>query len=214
MARPRSDIEPRILHAARERFLVDGVDGASLREIARDAKTNIGMIYYYFATKDDLFLAVIEEVYEGVLADMTTALAPDAPIETRIERLFSRFDRLTDDETIVFRIVMREALASSPRLGPIIERFRRGHLPLILTLVGEGIASKTLTDRVPPPLVFFALISLGIFPQIARRVLASRTDLPFSMLGSSELRLAPVLVDVLFNGVKAARGLSTEGEPR
>ena len=31
MARPRSDIAPRILHAARERFLAEGVDGASLR---------------------------------------------------------------------------------------------------------------------------------------------------------------------------------------
>jgi AcrR family transcriptional regulator len=38
--------------------LGDGVDGASLREIAREAGTNIGMVVYYFATKDDLFLAV------------------------------------------------------------------------------------------------------------------------------------------------------------
>ena len=46
MARPRGDIAPRILHAARKRFLVEGVDGASLRAIARDARTNKGMIYY------------------------------------------------------------------------------------------------------------------------------------------------------------------------
>ena len=32
MARPRSDIIERIVHAARERFLQDGVDGASLEE--------------------------------------------------------------------------------------------------------------------------------------------------------------------------------------
>ena len=62
MARPRSDIEPRIVHAARRRFLKEGVDGASLRTIARDAKTSIGMVYYYFPTKDDLFFAVVEEV--------------------------------------------------------------------------------------------------------------------------------------------------------
>ena len=31
MARPRSDVGPRIVHAARERFLKEGVDGASLR---------------------------------------------------------------------------------------------------------------------------------------------------------------------------------------
>ena len=38
MARPRSDIQPRIVEAARYRFLRAGVDGASLREIAKDAK--------------------------------------------------------------------------------------------------------------------------------------------------------------------------------
>jgi len=74
MARPRSDIAPRVVIAARERFLKDGVDGASLRAIAHDARTSIGMIYYYFPTKDDLFLAVVEQVYEKVLADMASAL--------------------------------------------------------------------------------------------------------------------------------------------
>ena len=64
MARPKSDIEPRIIHAARRRFLEDGVDGASLRKIAREAGTNIGMIYYYFPTKDDLFLAYVAGTQE------------------------------------------------------------------------------------------------------------------------------------------------------
>jgi AcrR family transcriptional regulator len=44
MARPRSDIRPRLLASARARFLREGVDGASLRSIAKDAATNIGMV--------------------------------------------------------------------------------------------------------------------------------------------------------------------------
>jgi TetR/AcrR family transcriptional regulator, transcriptional repressor for nem operon len=64
MARPASDIGPRIVHAARARFLQEGVDGAALRQIARDAGTNIGMVYYYFKTKDDLLAAVLAS-YDG-----------------------------------------------------------------------------------------------------------------------------------------------------
>ena len=67
MPRPPSDIAARIVEAARDRFLLQGVDGASLRSIAADAGTNIGMVYYYFKTKDDLFLAVIEEAYAQLL---------------------------------------------------------------------------------------------------------------------------------------------------
>jgi hypothetical protein len=38
MGSPRTDIQPRIVRAARARFLAEGVDGASLRTIAADEK--------------------------------------------------------------------------------------------------------------------------------------------------------------------------------
>jgi AcrR family transcriptional regulator len=86
MPRPKSDIDVRILHAARERFLNEGVDGASLRAIAKDARTSIGMVYYYFPSKDDLFLAVVEEVYERVVSELSAALGSDVPVVERIRR--------------------------------------------------------------------------------------------------------------------------------
>ena len=85
MARPRSDIRPRLITAARERFLLDGVDGASLRNIARDANTNIGMLYYYFETKETLFFEVVEEHYAPLLADLRSILDHDSVIADRLE---------------------------------------------------------------------------------------------------------------------------------
>src|SRR6188768_1438147 len=107
MARPKSDIQPRILEAARTRFLSDGVDGASLRRIASDAGTSIGMVYYYFATKDELFFAVVEELYVKLLADIEAAIVPDIPVRERVERLYGRVARLSDDELLVMRLVLR-----------------------------------------------------------------------------------------------------------
>src|SRR5215204_2806001 len=105
MPRPRSDIAPRILHAARARFLSDGVDGASLRGIASDARTSIGMVYYYFASKDELFFAVVEALYEKLLKDIEAAIAPDVPVPERIERLYLRVARLSDEELLVMRLI-------------------------------------------------------------------------------------------------------------
>src|SRR5258706_13859163 len=110
MARPRSDIEPRILAAARARFLSDGVDGASLRSIASDAGTSIGMVYYYFPSKDELFFGVVEQLYQKLLADIETAILPDVPVHSRVERLYARVAQLTDEELLVARLIMREAL--------------------------------------------------------------------------------------------------------
>jgi AcrR family transcriptional regulator len=129
MARPRSDIQKRVIHAARTRFLAEGVDGASLRRIARAARTSIGMVYYYFPTKDDLFLAVVEDVYVVFLADLVLALEPSLPVEERILRLYRRIGAVTENERLILRLVLREALVSSARLDRIVERFQRGHHP-------------------------------------------------------------------------------------
>jgi AcrR family transcriptional regulator len=178
MARPRSDIAPRILHAARARFLVDGVDGASLRRIAEEAGTSIGMVYYYFPTKDDLFLAVVEEVYVALLVDLEAALRPSLPVAERIRGLYQRLGALSADELLVLRIVVREVLALPARLDRLIARFQRGHLPLILELLKDGFAAGLFEARLPLPLVGAALMVLGGPAQVLLRLAGERGLLP------------------------------------
>jgi AcrR family transcriptional regulator len=198
MPRPRSDIEPRIVHAARERFLADGVDGASLRAIAADAGTSIGMVYYYFPTKDDLFLAVVEEVYERLLADLEQALDPKRSVRERLEGLFERFGAISEEELKIVRLVVREALVSSERLERIFERFQRGHIPLVLRTLLDGFADGTF-DRAHHPLVVgLSALAIAGPGQLIRRVAGAR--LPFGEApGGADL--SRKLVDVLLHGV-------------
>jgi AcrR family transcriptional regulator len=200
MARPRSDIVERIVHAARERFLLEGVDGASLRRIARDAKTNIGMVYYYYPTKDDLFLAVVEEVYVKLLADLEHALAPDAPTDERIRRLYVRIGKVDRSEFEVLRLVVREALISSARLDRLLQRFLRGHIPLIVNTVSDGVAAGAMRRDVHPALLMMAVLAIGGPPQLIGTVARERfgvSDLPTAE------ELASTLVKILFHGIAA-----------
>lgn len=48
-----------ILEAARKRFAREGYDGASLREIAADARVDAALISRYFGGKDELFSEVV-----------------------------------------------------------------------------------------------------------------------------------------------------------
>ena len=202
MPRPKGDIEPRIIAAARRRFEKEGVDGASLRAIAKDAGTSIGMIYYYFPTKDELFLSVVESTYERVLADLEAALAPDVPARQRFENLFLRLARLNDEELSMMRLIAREALVSSSRLDRLIERFKVGHVPLILRTIFDALG-EGLLDRSRHPLVLlFATVGLAGPPQLMRRVIGERLQLP----GVPDREaLARELVDVLLNGVGAQK---------
>jgi AcrR family transcriptional regulator len=58
-----------ILLAARDEFALYGLAGARVDRIAERADINKRLIYYYFKSKDDLFLAVLENTY----ADIRTA---------------------------------------------------------------------------------------------------------------------------------------------
>lgn len=197
MARPKSDIQPRILRAARGRFLSDGVDGASLRGIATDAGTSIGMVYYYYPTKDELFFGVVEELYQLLLRDIEAAVAPDVPVRERVERLYARVARLSDDELLMARLVFREALTSSTRFERLRERFKAGHIPLIARMISDGYASGAFDPQLHPMVAMFCVAGVGVLPQIMRRALAEVLPFPDAPAGEA---LSKLLVSVLFNG--------------
>jgi AcrR family transcriptional regulator len=178
--------------------LHDGVDGASLRRIATEAGTSIGMVYYYFSTKDELFLAVVEEVYQVVLADLLEALAPERPVEARIHGLYRRVATMTDEELLVIRLVLREALVSSSRLDQIIERFQRGHLPAMLTLLTDGLADGTFDTTIHPFVILLSMMALGGPAQLLRRRLGEQSPIPGVPDGAA---LSEQMLRILFHGV-------------
>lgn len=197
MPRPRTDIRPRILAAARERFADSGVDATSLRSIASDAGTSIGMIYYYFPTKDDLFLAVVEEAYAALLSDLEQALSAHADFASSVSALYRRIAAATPLELQVIRLVAREALSSSARLQRLAQRMSRGHVPLILQTVGRGLGRGELRRELHPAVLMAATLSLGTLPQIALRVLGEY--LP--VVPPSREVLTEQLADALLNGI-------------
>jgi AcrR family transcriptional regulator len=211
MGRPRTDIEPRIVQAAHARFLHDGVDGASLRDIAKDASTSVGMIHYYFKTKDDLFFAVIEEVYAKLLDDLGVALAPDADTRTRLRRAFLRLGAASQHEVEVLRLVIREALVSSARLERTVARFRSGHLPLIFRALADGMASGEVDAELPLPILMMSVAGMAVVPQILRRAVGDAP--PFIGLPAKEA-LADVMLDMIFRGIGPKRREAAEPAPK
>lgn len=200
MARPKSDIEPRILAAARAKFLSDGVDGASLRAIAADAGTSIGMVYYYFPTKDELFFGVVEELYQRLLKDIELAIAPDVSVRERVERLYLRVARISEEELTVLRLVVREALTSNERFVRLRQRFQSGHVPMIARLISDGYAQGVFDPKLHPMIAMLSVAGVGVMPQLLRRALDA--ILPFPGTPGGE-ELARALVGVLFNGTGA-----------
>lgn len=196
MARPATDLRHRILVAARREFDKRGVDAVSLRTIARKAGTTIGMIYYYFPTKDELFLAVIEDVYALVLPDIAGLLAADAPLRDKLARVMRRLAGGSDAERAVMRIAVRDALISPARRARLFERFQRGHIPLVLQAMVRAERSGEVRTDVPTAMKLFSAGAVAVLGSLVMQ------HLPLPGLPPADERVERAL-DLLFDGIGA-----------
>jgi AcrR family transcriptional regulator len=81
-----------ILAVARAEFAENGLSGARVDAIAAGTQTTKRMIYYYFGSKEGLYLAVLEEAYAGIRAFekelALDALPPPEAIRRMVEFTF------------------------------------------------------------------------------------------------------------------------------
>jgi TetR/AcrR family transcriptional regulator len=78
-----------ILDAALEEFAVRGLAGARVDQIAETAGVNKALLYYYFTSKDRLYLSVVERVFLAMIDTIEAAL--DLPVKPR-EKLLALLD--------------------------------------------------------------------------------------------------------------------------
>ncbi len=95
--KPAPEVRPRnadrsqkdILDGALAEFAGHGLGGARMDRIAERAGVNKRLIYYYFESKESLFLAVLERAYEGIRSEeQALNLTQVEPVEA-IRRLIA-----------------------------------------------------------------------------------------------------------------------------
>jgi len=91
-----------ILAAAEEEFASKGLAGARVDVIAEQAGANKRMLYYYFGSKDDLYLAVLERAYGKMRETERELNLTDLDPLDAIRRLVEfKFDYCLKNPTII-----------------------------------------------------------------------------------------------------------------
>ena len=107
----------RILVAAEAVFAAKGFDGASTREIAAAAGVNISSLHYHWESKETLYFAVFEHVYDRIVALVRSSI-PDASLDRPasrevVDEVMGRlYDFFADNPTIP-RLMVRRLLETT-----------------------------------------------------------------------------------------------------
>ena len=84
--RSREEKSAEIVAIAEERFLEQGYEGTTMAAIAREAGIAKNVVHWYFATKDELFVAVMESLQQKDLAYAARRLERSTPERARRDR--------------------------------------------------------------------------------------------------------------------------------
>ena len=85
-----SDARERLIEEAARLFHARSYEAVGVQELCEAAEINKGSFYHFFASKEDLLLAVIDAQWEAVRTQvLDPGLADDLPPLSRIERCFS-----------------------------------------------------------------------------------------------------------------------------
>ncbi len=154
-----------ILAAARDEFARYGLAGARVDRIAENAKLNKRLIYYYFTSKDDLFLAVLEGAYADIRQAeqqlRLTALAPPEALKRLTEFTWNYYI----DHPEFLTLLNSENLHQAKHLTNST-RIREMNSPLIQTLgeiLERGRVAGIFRGGVDPVQLYISIASLAYF---------------------------------------------------
>jgi AcrR family transcriptional regulator len=159
-----------ILEVATHEFADKGLAGARIDAIAAATRTSKRMIYYYFGSKDGLYLAVLEEAYRrmrGIEAQLK--LDEFAPAEALRRLVEFTYDHHRDHEDFI-RLVMSENIHRAQYLkqSASIESLNLRAIETVRKLYDRGVAQSVFRPGLDP-VDIHSVISACTFFNVSNR---------------------------------------------
>ncbi len=164
----------RILATAERLFAERGLAGARTDQIARAARVNKALLYYYFRSKEKLYAAVLDSLFSQLVAVIESALSSPAPPRLRLMAYVDTYFKFILGHQNYPRLVQRELMEGGKHIVRITQQYL---LPIQLELTG--------------------ILEAGIREGDFRPVDAVQTIMSVNAMIVSYFAIAPVLSQVL-----------------
>ncbi len=191
-ARDGATSRTRILEAATAEFARRGLGGARVDRIAAAASANKRMLYYYFGSKDGLFLAVLESAYERIRAAEAELTLEDLVPEEAIRRLVAftwnyfvahpEFITLLNNENLHQARHLSRSTKIRAMNSPVIRALR--------AILRRGRREGLFRANPDPLQLYISIAALGYFYLSNNATLATVFDRNLDSTAARRVRLA------------------------
>ncbi|SAL00338.1 TetR family transcriptional regulator [Caballeronia calidae] len=172
----------RILEAAKEQFSSLGLAGARVDAIASTAGTNERMLYYYFESKEGLYVAVLEAMY-GDFANRESdlnlsGLPPSEAVRTLAASIWTylrdhpRWLNLINNENLHEGRYLARSAKLRDIVSPVVDVLR--------ATLARGAASGEFREDVDAVDFYVTLIGMGFYVASNRFTVAAFTGRNYS----------------------------------
>ena len=203
-----------ILQAAIREFAREGIAGARTDAIAKAAKVNKALLYYYFHDKDALYGAALDHVFQERNRRLMPVLAADIPPGEKILRYVGAFFDYLAENPAHREMVQRE-LFNVPRRGQmqrIVKLYMRPMFEEMVKVLRQGIAAG----------VFRPIDPMQFIPSMAAVVVHYFGSVNFLKLMTNEDPMSPerlaarrsAVLDFISAALFQPTALPVEGESK
>jgi AcrR family transcriptional regulator len=154
-----------ILEVAMGEFAEKGLAGARIDQIAASTQTSKRMIYYYFGSKEGLYLAALEEAYRRMREiESEQHLADLEPLQALRRLVGFTFDHHASNENFI-RLVMSENMQRGQYLAqsPSIQDLNVPAISAIRQLYERGVALGVFRPGLDPIDIHASISALTFF---------------------------------------------------
>jgi AcrR family transcriptional regulator len=158
--------ENKILEAAKKVFILHGLEGTSMQQIADEAGINKSLLHYYFRTKEKLFDAVFTYAFHYIVPQMEGILNSDSGINDKIERIVTEYMDLLSENKFIPAFILHEINRNPDRLYSIMQK--TGIKPEIFVNQFVKEIQQGNIRPIDPRQLIINILAMCIFPVAAR----------------------------------------------
>jgi AcrR family transcriptional regulator len=162
-AQKREANRERILHAARAVFGRRGYHAATIEEIADEAGLSNGAIYYNFANKEELFLALLDERLDERLEHVRRVLADagsgDAAVDQEARDVTRSFKESREWRLLLLEFVVYAA--RNPRFATKFKAHKRKLRAALANAFDAHLSTRGIAAPIPTDQLALAITGLA-----------------------------------------------------